>query len=591
MSRLALWVGRTALVLLVVAMALNNYAWIAASEFHSTFDIPVHSQAALRTWHALQSWDFKALLGVSKYGPVGYLPAAALFSLYGPSFRLLYLSTTFWIPVYAASLYYLGNRLYGSGSGLLACLYLFTVPLFVFMAKEFPLEMASHALSVLAAAVLVASGFLRRRLPSLAFGLVLGLGGLTKPEFLALWSVPVAFLGLRLLLDSPGTRARKLGMALAVGTTGMLGVLGYLVEGPQLLRLGAELTWFFLVVLIWVLASARLLVLAFRTREVEAPLQNLAFAGATLFLVLFPTLFVRDLGYVVNDRIYALYAGTGAGAAWFDPLLYVRLAATRALDLLHLALFGVGLAVAAWRRDLRHPGRLLVLGMVAWGFLLINVPSEKTEEHLFNLLGFVALVATGWAPLPGWRARVLGVLLALWGGLTIFGWLVPPAWLPDVVVHRYGDASPFYANMPSSLLPILPNPPADVPPVYDQVVNDLALREGRECVLVVPVHPGEVVHQDWFRMFATYGRLPVLVPENRAILQERLDERGGARLFLDLPVYLVADLEEARPARYYREAFDPDADVEAERVAVYAFPPNNREVAVYRLSPRPAPGS
>ena len=574
------------LALFLAAFVANNAAWNAASEFRSTFDIPVHAQAAWKAWHGLLAGDLRALLGASKHGPVGHLPAVALFTVFGPGFQWLYLSTSFWLLVLAGALYDLGRRLYNPGTGVLACLYLFTIPLVAHMGKEYPLEVACHALSVLAAAQLVASDFLRRRLPSLGFGLVLGLGTLTRPEFLAIWALPLALLAVRVLRSSGEDRPRKDRALLGATLLGALLVAAWPLLGRELLGLGTRPEQLALVVLASALALARLGVRAWRDPDGGSPGSNLGLAGTALVLVLLPSLCVRDVGAVIQDRLYALHAGAGVGsvqgAAWLDPTPYLVMASGRALDLLHLGLLGLGLGTLARNRD---RGGLLLLGMLAWVFLLVNLASEKTEEHLVHLLGFAALLAAGQASRSPWRLGLAGFLLSLWGGVTVFGWLLPQDGPASWLVHRFGTAQPFYGHVPASLLPLRPNPPEEVPPVYDRVLEDLHGHAQGDFVLVLPAREHEVVHQDWFRMFARYQGIPALVPENAQVLRERLARRPEVELFRTLPVFLAADPEPGRAAEFYRAAFDPGASVVAEEVGVYAFPPGGHPVGFYRLRP------
>jgi len=505
------WLEPAATALLVLALTLNNLAWLERSQARFSFDFPVHALDALDLWRLAVKGDLAGLLKASRYGPVGYLPAAALFSLRRPALVLLNASQCLWLPVYAASLYYLGRRLYGRGAGFTACLYLFTMPLFASITKEYPLEVGSHALSLLGAALLVASDFLSWRVGSFWFGLVLALGAMTKPEFVGVWILPLALLLLRVPLQ---TRASTPTRVLAVGGLVVAGLAAshvYLALRVPLLRLGVSQA-FPGVVGLDLLALVLLWAWTRRSRRPGSPLVNALVVAAALLLALMPYLCAQDLTAVFHERVQTALQGTLTGMAWFDPFYYLQTMALRSFHGLHLALLLVGLGVALLRRDCGHPGRGLVLGMLAWSFILVNAVSGKYEIYLANLLGFASLVATGWVAPRKWAGSALVVLLGGWGVFTIFGWALPESLRPVPPLSHYcGASSAVLVRGPNSPLPLLAEPPCPFRPVMASIIEDAHARAGGPLRLLVPEPGIDAVHVDLFRAFAAYSGRPVRV--------------------------------------------------------------------------------
>ncbi len=505
------WLEPAATALLVLALTLNNLAWLERSQARFSFDFPVHALDALEFWRLAVDGDLAGMLKVSHYGPVGLLPAAALFTLMKPAMGLLNASQCLWLPVYAASLYYLGRRLYGRGAGFLACLYLFTLPLFASITKEYPLEVGSHALCVLAAALLVASDFLRWRVTSFWFGAVLALGAMTKPEFVGLWILPLALLFLRVLQQTSASTSQRV---LAVGALVVVGVAApyaYQALKAPLLALGSSQA-FLVVVGLDLQALALLWAWTTRRRQPGSPLPNALVAASALLLTLIPFLCVRDLTGMFHERVHTALQGTLHGMAWFDPFYYLQTMALRSFHGLHFILLLVGLGVALLRRDSGNPGRELILGMLAWSFILVNAASGKFEIYLANLLGFASLVATGWAA-PRRRAGLaLAVLLSTWGVFTVFGWALPESLRPVPPMRHYvGAASAVAANGPNSPLPLLAEPPCPFRPVMESIMEDAYARTGGPFRLLFTEPDVGELQPLVFNTFACYSGLPVRV--------------------------------------------------------------------------------
>jgi len=586
----ASWLAPAATVALVLVLGLNNLSWLAHSQVRYSYDFPIHAGDALDFWRHLVAGDLAGALRVSHYGPVGLLPAAALFSLRQPALGLLNASQVLWLPVYAASLFFLGRRLYGPGAGFLACLYLFTLPLFASITKEYPLEVGSHALSLLCAALLVASDFLRRRGASFWFGVTLALGAMTKPEFVAQWILPVAFLIARIPLRWSLSRAGKALALLGLALAGLSAPFAWLALRGPLLALGRSDS-FPLVALGSLLALAVLAAWTNRSRPPGGRAGNALLAGTALMLTLLPYLCVRDLSAMLDERVRTALEGTLHGTIWFDPLYYLHVMADRSFNGLHLALLGVGLALAGWRREDRDPGRGFILGMLVWTFVLINAVSGKFEIYLANVLGFAALLATGWAS-PNRPARwAVAVLLGLWGVFTVLGWALPAPLRPVPPLRHYvGAGIAPVSHAPNRPLPLLAELPHLQPPVMAPILECAHARAQGEFLLWVLSAEGDVVHPSWFKVFANYRGIPARIPLDQGELQSwriPTSEIGDS-----LPAFLVVSRKvNARgPAAAliaWRKAFPGGPDLQAEPLGTWLFEPG-LGAELFRLRPPPA---
>lgn len=377
-----------AVALLVALVAGLQGAWILAGQVRlTTPDFPIHARNAFHLWQAWARGDWSQFLTCSKYGPVGYLPAVFLFWVWGPNLKILLLSQLSWFALYGITLGCLGRTLYGPGSGFLACLYLFTLPVFVSMSRGYLLELPSQALVLVGLAVLVCAERLGRHVTAILFGVSLGLVAMTKPEALALWLIPLA--------------------------------------GPAASALGH----------------------GWRTRSWREPLGSLGLVCLAAVLVCLPVLLVLEPGQVVVDRIQALVLGAQEPGYVFDPWFWIRLAARSSLRSGHLLLVAVGLVVGLVRGDGRDPTRRLVLSMLVWTFLIIHLGTSRCEYYLLNIAGCAALVATGWASAPRWRVGV-AVLLVFFGVPVLVGWVVPSG-LPGPGASRSTELTAWEALLPA----------------------------------------------------------------------------------------------------------------------------------------------
>jgi hypothetical protein len=141
------------------------------------------------------------------------------------------------LVVGALALYGLGRHLLDAEAGLLAALLFATAPFVVFSLLHFQLDLPLAALVAVALYTIARTEELARGRWTIALGVVLGLGLLTKPPFAAYLSGPLLWTGWR-ALRAPDRRTRLLRLLAAVGIAAGLALPWY---GPRLVGLPMQI--------------------------------------------------------------------------------------------------------------------------------------------------------------------------------------------------------------------------------------------------------------------------------------------------------------------------------------------------------------
>ena len=142
--------------------------------------------------------------------PSGYYPpfvpgvTALLYQIAGRSYETAMSTQVLFLVLLVFGTWALGNRLLGSPAGLLAGLLLLAAPGIRLNASEYMLDLPLAAMVVAAACALLSSEGFSRRGASLAFGLLAGIGMLTKWTFFVFLALPVL-----LALVSPSAEGER----------------------------------------------------------------------------------------------------------------------------------------------------------------------------------------------------------------------------------------------------------------------------------------------------------------------------------------------------------------------------------------------
>ena len=605
---------------LTFCVLVNNLCWTWASEVRFVFDFSVHARAALLQHDNLVAGRLSSLLTLPGYthGPGTYLAAALSTAAFGLSLKNVVMSSSVWIPVYGIAIYGIGKCLFDARAGFWATVYFFSIPEFVDFSKQFPGEIVSHALVMLALMLLLQSDLLRHRALSMAFGAALAASLYTKSEVPAIWFAPLTFLGLRLVLDHLRAMRARLGFAAllsalcwglhAVCAPTQEGLRAWLAEEAHyrtFAALDATVLAIF-ILLIWRHRPPRTL----NAVESASPSDdtggeaadrfwNLVIVGAMLVAALLPLAVGRNLVGVFEERLFTATEGSWHGNRWIDPLYYARVMGGRLFGVFYCLLAGVGVACAVATGALRDRKRLLFFSMFAYVFVLVNVVAGKFEIYLFNILGFTAIAATWWPSRFRLTRRVVPALLAVYAWLQIFGWLLLPARTSDTpvrlapftVFENVAPLAPGAGSGPICVTPILPAPPSHRREAFVEMMAQMCQAVKQKAWFFVGLTPHSYVayHHDGFGTVAGFTDLPIaIVPLNAP--------QGTATLppYTPWPAFFVGlqgdypiTGSEKLALKYFDDAVGKHPPVRLQLFAAWAFTPDFR-MLIYRVWPQSA---
>jgi len=377
-----------AILAVVVAVAA---VWLALDRRPPEWDHANHLERAVRCAGDLARRDLPAILERSSFYPPLVLCAAGLAYRLAPSDVAAAQSVVLaFLGLGTGAVYVLARRFAGATEGVVAALVFATAPFVVFSSLRFQLDLPLASMVALMLVVLLRTDTFEHRGWSVATGLVLGLGMLTKPPFAAYVLAPLVVVAARI-------RARRAlaNLALAALIGGGLGLPWY---GPRLLGLAPEI-------------ASR----SFRQAAESGHPEPLTAAALMLYPRWFPTqlglvavlLFVLGLGVAARRRHWLLLASVLPAFALFELLQNKNLRYT--LPLLPVAAVLAGLGFGALPARLRDGGRvlLIVAGVVQVSATVFGVPHVSVP-----LLDVPFVVET--PPVRGdWRHREILALLAL----------------------------------------------------------------------------------------------------------------------------------------------------------------------------------
>jgi hypothetical protein len=220
-------VGAAFLLLAVVAAA-----WMALDRRPPEWDHANHLERAVLCERDLRSGDLRAILERSSFYPPLVLCLAGAASMAMPIEAAAGLVMVAFLGLGMAAVYLLGRAAGGGPAGVAAALLFATAPFAVFSTLRFQLDLPLAAMVALGLVSLEATENLTRHGRAAVFGVVCGLGMLTKPTFALYLLAPAA------LLLARGRRRGLTGAALAVLVAVVLSLPWF---GPRLFGLGAQI--------------------------------------------------------------------------------------------------------------------------------------------------------------------------------------------------------------------------------------------------------------------------------------------------------------------------------------------------------------
>jgi 4-amino-4-deoxy-L-arabinose transferase-like glycosyltransferase len=369
-------------------LALAAWVWLARDARPPEWDHANHLERAVLCARDLKTGDVRAILERSSFYPPLVLCLTGAASMVMPVEAAAGLVMLAFLALGMAATCELGLMLGREATGLTAALLFGTAPFVVYSTLRLQLDLPLAAMVTLALLVLLATDDLRRHRATLLFGIVGGLGILTKPTFV-LYVLPPALWCL-----ARGRRRAVPGALLALLVASLVS-LPWL--GPRLMGLGAQL-------------DARAFAQAAEAGHPEAlTVASLAF-------------YPRWLGYEVGFGAIVLALGGLLAMLrrrrWFLPV--ALLAPFLVLELIQnknhryalpltasLAL----LAALGLRAVPRRPRRILAGALLVLGVLQVSAVMAAVPRNVW-----IPGLATWWVPAspparPQWHHREILALL------------------------------------------------------------------------------------------------------------------------------------------------------------------------------------
>jgi len=390
---LAAWArGReTALVCVIFALVVAVLTvWLALDRRPPEWDHANHLERAVVCADDLARGDRRAILERSSFYPPLVLCAAGLAYRLAPSDVAAAQSVILaFLGLGVGAVYLLARRFVGAAEGVVAALVFTTAPFVVFSSLRFQLDLPLAAMVALLLVVLLRTETFEHRGWSVAAGLVLGLGLLTKPPFVAYVLAPLVLVAARIR-----SRRALANLALAALIGGALGLPWY---GPRLLGLVPEI-------------ASR----SFRQAAESGHPEPLTGAALTLYPRWFPTqfglvgvlLFILGLGVAARRRHWLLVASVLPAFVLFELLQNKNLRYT--LPLLPVAAVLAGVGFGALPTRVRDGVRVL---LVVAGLVQVSATAFGVPHVSVPVLDVPFVVET--PPVRAdWRQREILALLA-----------------------------------------------------------------------------------------------------------------------------------------------------------------------------------
>jgi 4-amino-4-deoxy-L-arabinose transferase-like glycosyltransferase len=208
---------RLLLALLFVVLCTVSTIWVLIDRRPPEWDHANHLERAVDCYRNLRMFSGSGareiLEASSFYPPLVTCAAGALYFVFPIAPLVAQAVMMGFLGLAMACVYALGRRLAGAETGLWAAFFLGTAPFVVFSLTNFQLDLPLASMVALALYALVRAEAFAEPRWSLALGVALGLGMLTKPPF-AIYVLPPFLWSLWRAIRSP-ERARRLGWAAA----------------------------------------------------------------------------------------------------------------------------------------------------------------------------------------------------------------------------------------------------------------------------------------------------------------------------------------------------------------------------------------
>ncbi len=182
-------------------LALANIIWIARDTRPPFWDMAYHQSAALRIYDAFAADGPVASLGIPQltgfYPPLYHSIVALFYAIFGKTVDAAQLANLPAIAILLVATYGIGRRVLDPFSAVLAAALVNFYPILIWSSRETLIDLWLSAMVALAMWVLLKTEDFSKIKESVLFGIVCGLGMLTKWTFPLFVAVPAAWLGRR----------------------------------------------------------------------------------------------------------------------------------------------------------------------------------------------------------------------------------------------------------------------------------------------------------------------------------------------------------------------------------------------------------
>jgi hypothetical protein len=167
--------------------------WLSINTRPPEWDHANHLERTVACAHDLAAGNVEALLGRSTfYPPLVFCTAALAYRLWPSDAAAAQATILAFLGAGMVAVYLLGRRLASGSAGVVAALLFGTAPFVVYSALRFQLDLPLASMVAVALLLLLCTERFTRPGWSIAAGVVLGLGMLTKPPFAAYMLAPLA---------------------------------------------------------------------------------------------------------------------------------------------------------------------------------------------------------------------------------------------------------------------------------------------------------------------------------------------------------------------------------------------------------------
>jgi 4-amino-4-deoxy-L-arabinose transferase-like glycosyltransferase len=207
-NKRAITIYQILLVILLVFWIANEVYWLRSDSYPLIWDEAHHFTVSLNFFHGLKALNFGSIFTTDTYyppfAPLVALPGYLLFGL-SPDVGIFFENLPF-IILLMISTFGLGKYLKDESTGILAAFIVMTAPMIFGLSRDFLLDFPLVAMVSTTVWIMLKTEKFSNTKFSLAFGLIFGLGMLTK------WTFPIFTMPPLMIYIYPELKTRLLGL-------------------------------------------------------------------------------------------------------------------------------------------------------------------------------------------------------------------------------------------------------------------------------------------------------------------------------------------------------------------------------------------